>query len=146
MYEEYKQRWRAVKGLRDIYIRFNQAESWYDQHNVHSNRQLLDVWLEYLHMLNLEQFDIDVWKAVFKANKCCSELRNEAIQTIAEYRFYYRDIKELFLSNGNISLPYLVTGNKICFEKVMNLLYFLFFWDNSKERLGWGNKLYRTIL
>ena len=146
MHEEYKRRWRAVKDLRDVYIRFNQAESWYDQYDLHSNHQLLDVWLEYLHVLNLEQFDVDVWKALFKADKRCSELRREAIQTIAEHRFCYRDMKELFLSNGNISPPHLVTGNKMRFDKVMDLLYFLFLWDDGEERCGWGNKPYRTIL
>ncbi|KAH6665073.1 hypothetical protein B0J14DRAFT_680785 [Halenospora varia] len=34
IYEEYKRRWRAVKDLRDVYIRFTQAESWYDRYNV----------------------------------------------------------------------------------------------------------------
>jgi hypothetical protein len=27
MHEEYKRRWRAVKDLRDVYVRFSQAES-----------------------------------------------------------------------------------------------------------------------
>jgi hypothetical protein len=30
MHEEYKRRWRAVKDLRDVFVRFNQAKSWYD--------------------------------------------------------------------------------------------------------------------
>ncbi|OBT54137.1 hypothetical protein VE04_06765, partial [Pseudogymnoascus sp. 24MN13] len=29
MHEEYKRRWRAVKDLRNVFIRFNQAETWY---------------------------------------------------------------------------------------------------------------------
>ncbi|RAL58025.1 hypothetical protein DID88_009089 [Monilinia fructigena] len=63
MHEEYKRRWRAVKDLRDVYIRFNQAESWYDRYHVQRSTALLGKWLEYLHALNLEQFDADIWKA-----------------------------------------------------------------------------------
>ena len=32
MHEENKRRWRAVKDLRDFYVRFNQAKSWYDKY------------------------------------------------------------------------------------------------------------------
>jgi hypothetical protein len=60
MHEEYKRRWRAVKDLRDVYVRFNQAESWYDRYNVQNSSCLLDKWLEYLYVLNLEQFDTDI--------------------------------------------------------------------------------------
>jgi hypothetical protein len=77
-------------------------------------------------VLNLEQFDVDIWKALFKADKRCFRLRSEAIQTIAEHRFCNRDMKGLFSANEYISPPYLVTGNKVCFEKAIGFLYFLF--------------------
>jgi hypothetical protein len=34
MYEEYKRRWRAVKDLQDVFVRFNQADSWYNCYHV----------------------------------------------------------------------------------------------------------------
>ena len=68
MHEEYKRRWRAVKDLRDVHIRFNQAESWYDRYNVRRSASLSDKWLEYLHVLNFEQFDTDIWKAMLKCH------------------------------------------------------------------------------
>lgn len=74
MHKEYKRRWRAVKDLRDVYVRFNQAESWYDRYNVPRSAPLLDKWLEYLHALNLEQFDADIWKAMLKCDKRSPEL------------------------------------------------------------------------
>jgi hypothetical protein len=146
MHEEYKRRWRAVKDLRDVYIRFNQAESWYDRYKVYNNPALLSKWLEYLHVLNLEQFDTDVWKAMIKANKRYPELTAEATQQKGEVQFCYRDMKSMFSVDGVIGLPHFVTGNKMRFERVADLLNFLFLWDDGEERLGWGCKPYRAIL
>ncbi|OBT59879.1 hypothetical protein VE03_10485 [Pseudogymnoascus sp. 23342-1-I1] len=75
MHKEYKRRWRAVKDLRDVYIRFSQAESWHEQYNMQDNQGLEKVWLEYLIALNLEQFDVDVQRAMLTANKRSNELR-----------------------------------------------------------------------
>lgn len=145
MHEEYKRRWRAVKDLRDVFVRFNQAKSWYDQYNMQGNRRLRTAWLEYLHVLNLEQFDADVWKAMLKANKRSPELNPECSKLPAETRFCYSDMKRMFLVNGTVGPPHLVTGNKMRFEGIKDLLNFLFLWD-ERERSGWGNKPYRVIL
>ena len=59
MHKEYKQRQQVVKDLQDVYIHFNQAKAWYDQYYVQQGLQLLDKQLEYLHALNLKQFDAD---------------------------------------------------------------------------------------
>jgi hypothetical protein len=80
MYEEYNRRWRAVEDLRDVFIRFNQAESWYEKYNMRGNRGLEETWLEYLILLNIEQFDVDVWSALLKANEHSLELRPSAGQ------------------------------------------------------------------
>ncbi|KAF2462478.1 uncharacterized protein BDR25DRAFT_249210 [Lindgomyces ingoldianus] len=145
MHKQYKRRWRAVKDLRDVYIRFNQAEAWYDLYGVDQNPGLLGKWLEYLHALNLEQFDSDVWKAMLKANKRRPELTPEGIQRNSQVAFCHQDMKELFVVDGMVCSPHFVTGNKMRFEKVGDLLKFLFLWDEEK-RLGWGDKPYRTIL
>lgn len=39
----------------------------------------------------------------------------------------------------------MVTGNKMRFEGVKDLVHFLFMWDDGKERRGWGSKPYRVI-
>jgi hypothetical protein len=145
LHKEYKRRWRAVKDLRDVYVRFHQAESWYEQHNLRHSPRLLEKWLEYLHALNLEQFDLDVWKAVLKANSGKAELTPEAIQSNGEVEYCYRGMKKMFLVNGVASPPHFVTGNKMQFERVADLLDFLFLWD-EQERSGWGHKPYRVIL
>ncbi|KAF2623615.1 hypothetical protein BU25DRAFT_451327, partial [Macroventuria anomochaeta] len=48
MHTEYKKRWQAVKDLQNVYVRFNQAERWFHQHNIGKNPALLRKWLEYL--------------------------------------------------------------------------------------------------
>jgi hypothetical protein len=145
MHDEYKRRWRAVKDLRDVHVRFNQAESWYDRYNIAHNPRLLTRWLEYLHALNLEQFDADVWKAMLKVNKRNSELAPDANLRRFESHFCYRDMKDMFSVNGVVKPPHFVTGNKMRFEKVADLLHFLFLWDDGEERRGWGSKPYRAI-
>jgi hypothetical protein len=146
MHEEYKRRWRAVKDLRDVYIRFNQAESWYERYSVQHSAALSDKWLEYLHALNLEQFDTDVWGAVLKCHKRSPELAPEAIQHRGDIRFCYHDMKRMFAVDAAIGPPHFVTGNKMRFEKVAELLDFLFLWEDGQERPGWGHKPYRVIL
>jgi hypothetical protein len=146
MHEEYKRRWRAVKDLRDVYIRFSQAESWYDRYNVQESRPLLEKWLEYLHILSLEQFDADVWKVMLRSHTRSPELAPGAIEQQGEMRFCYHDMKRTFWINGASVAPHFVTGNKMRFERVGALLNFLFLWDDGEERPGWGHKPYRTIL
>jgi len=146
MHEEYKRRWRAVKDLRDVYIRFNQAESWFDRYNVRHSGPLLSNWLEYLHALNLEQFDVDIWKAMLKSNKRCPELTPDVVKQEGEIQFCYYGMKRMFRVDGVPSSPHFVTGNKMRFERVGDLLDFLFLWEDDKERPGWGNKPYRAIL
>ncbi|KFZ24910.1 hypothetical protein V502_00587 [Pseudogymnoascus sp. VKM F-4520 (FW-2644)] len=145
MHEEYKRRWRAVKDLRDVFIRFNQAETWYGQYSINGNWRLQDLWLEYLHVLNLEQFDTDIWKTMLKSHRRCPELRPEAIQKRMDGQFCYQDMKEMFQVDGQASPPHVVTGNSMRLERVIDVLEFLFMWDDGKERCGWGSRPYWVI-
>ncbi|KAF1957688.1 hypothetical protein CC80DRAFT_515786 [Byssothecium circinans] len=77
---------RAVKDLRDVFVRFNQATGWYQQYN----------WLEYLHALNLEQFDADN----------------------GNMAFCYRGMKRMFLQEGVATPPHIIIGNKMRFAKL----------------------------
>ena len=146
MHAEYKRRWRAVKDLRDVYIRFSQAESWYDRYHVRQSRRLLSKWLEYLHALNLEQFDADIWKAMLKCNKRCPELTPDVVKQEGEIRFCYHGMNRMFRVDRVSCPPHFVTGNKMRFERVGDLLNFLFLWEDGQERPGWGNKPFRAIL
>lgn len=74
MHAKYKRRWRAVQDLRDVFVRFNQATGWFQQYSVLQHPRLLGTWLEYLHVLCLEQFDADVWAAMLAAHKSRPEL------------------------------------------------------------------------
>jgi hypothetical protein len=146
MHEEYRRRWRAVKDLRDVYIRFNQAESWFERYSVGQSAPLLDKWLEYLHVLNLEQFDADIWKAMLRSNKRSPELISTATAQQGKMQFCHADMKHAFSINGTPIAPHFVTGNKMRFERVGELLNFLFLWEDGQDRPGWGSKPYRTIL
>jgi hypothetical protein len=52
----------------------------------------------------------------------------------------------MFSINAVAGPPHFITGNKMRFENVTNLLGFLFLWEDGNERLGWGSKPYRAIL
>jgi hypothetical protein len=60
--------------------------------------------------------------------------------------YCYYGMKGMFSVDGVICLLHLVTGNKMRFERVAELLDFLFLWDDGAERLGWGCKPYCLIL
>jgi hypothetical protein len=107
---------------------------------------LLEKWLEYLHALNLEQFDVDITKAMLKCNKHSRELTPGLVQERGDIRFCRRGMKAMFMVDGVVGPPHFVTGNKMRFDSVIDLLDFLFLWDDGQERRGWGQKAYRVIL
>jgi hypothetical protein len=148
MHEEYKRRWRAVKDLRDVYIRFSQAESWYSQYQIQESETLLNRWLEYLHALNIEQFDTDLKKAMLKSHKRYPELTPEAIRQLQEgqIQFSHHSMKAMFTVDRALGPPHFVTGNKMQFERAGQLLDFLFLWENGQLQPGWGSRPFRTIL
>ncbi|KAF2622933.1 hypothetical protein BU25DRAFT_451613 [Macroventuria anomochaeta] len=145
MHTEYKKRWQAVKDLQNIYVRFNQAERWFQEHNIGKNPGLLRKWLEYLYALNLEQFDADVWKAMLKAHKQTQQLSPQALEQRGKMAYCFDGMKGFFLNNGVVSPPHIVTGNKGAFKGVEDLLNFLFL-EDERKRLGWGWKPFRQIL
>jgi hypothetical protein len=146
MHSEYKRRWQAVKDLRDVFVRFNQAEGWYGRYQVKEKPGLLRKWLEYLHVLTMEQFDADVWKAMLAAHKRSPELSPEAVTQGGPVAYCWKSMRELFLVDGVRCPPHVVTGNKGRFKQLGDLLPFLFEWDDGQERAGWGYKPYRILL
>ncbi|KAF2626745.1 hypothetical protein BU25DRAFT_342766 [Macroventuria anomochaeta] len=92
---EYKRRWQAVKDLQNVFVRFNQAERWLHQYNIRQKPGLLRKWLEYLYALNLEQFDVDLWKAVLKAKKQAQQLSPQALQQAGKMAYCYDGMKDL---------------------------------------------------
>jgi hypothetical protein len=146
VHKEYKRRWRAVKDLRDVFVRFNQASGWYSQYHLEQHPQWCDKWLEYLHALNLEQFDADVWKAMLAANKRAPELSPALVEGDGRIAYCHKGMKDIFRVHGVASGPYLVTGNKKRFAQVGDILNFLFGWDDKEDRSSWASKPYRLIL
>lgn len=146
MHAEYKRRWKSVKDLRDVFVRFNQAAGWYERYNIKQHPQLLEKWLEYLHVLAIDQFDADICKTMLAAHKRHPELSPAALERDGHIRFCHRGMRDMFLVDGIVGPPHFVTGNKMRFSKVGELLDFLFLWDDGKERVGWESKPYRVII
>jgi hypothetical protein len=63
---------------------------------------------------------------MLKSDKRSPKLIPGAVKQGGEIRFCYNGMKRMFRINGVPSLPYFVTGNKMRFERVGNLLDFLF--------------------
>jgi hypothetical protein len=94
----------------------------------------------------MAQFDADVWRTMLVVHKRSSELSPQALKQKDNVAYCYYGMKGMFSVDGVIYPPHLVTGNKIRFERVAELLDFLFLWDDGAEQLGWGCKPYRLIL
>lgn len=107
-------------------MQFNQAIGWYQQYDVQQHPWLLQKWLEYLHALNLEQFDADLWSSMLAAHKSHPKLSPAALKQEGNIAFYYRSIRRMFLKEGVVTPPHIVTGNKMRFATVDKLLDFLF--------------------
>jgi hypothetical protein len=144
MHNEYKRRWRAVKDLRDVFVRFNQADSWFNRYNVLQTPTLRQRWLEYLHALTLEQFDADIWKAMLKSNKRFSELTPETVRGQVPLRFSHDGMQVMFSVDGVQCPQNFVTGNKMRFETAGEVVKFLFERTDQK-RTGWDNTPFRVI-
>ncbi|KAK7178210.1 hypothetical protein PSPO01_15744 [Paraphaeosphaeria sporulosa] len=80
------------------------------------------------------------------AHKSCPELSAAALEQDGSVAFCYSGMKRMFIDEGLVAPPHIVTGNKMRFSAVDKLLEFLFLWDDEQERAGWGAKPFRLIL
>ncbi|KAF4620107.1 hypothetical protein G7Y89_g14718 [Cudoniella acicularis] len=145
LHQQYKRRWRAVRDLRSAFVRLSQADAWFDQYHLAQNQSLRNKWLEYLHVLNIEQFDSDIWKTVLKINISRPELTPGIVDRLPDIQFCFQDMREMCELEGQISAPHVVTGNKFRFKNSFDLLCFLFCWRDGNERIGWDAEPYRMI-
>jgi hypothetical protein len=128
VHPEYKRQWLAVKDLRDVYYQFNQATEWYSQYNLQEDYRARRSWLEYLHALNLQQFDADICRHMCDSHKRNPELSPSALQHCKSNRisFCYKGMKLAFKSDRVEHPPYIVISNRQRFAKVKDLLVTLF--------------------
>ena len=87
---------------------------------------LCEKWLEYLHALNLEQFDADVWLAMQAAHKAQPQLSPTAFKQAGNIQFSYKGMETLFLSRAREAPPHIVTGNKMRLSTAQIVLKQLF--------------------
>lgn len=145
LHRQYKRRWRAVRDLRSAFVRLSQADSWFGQYNLAQNQHLRNKWLEYQLVLNIEQFDSDVWKTVLRMNMSHPELAPGIVDRLSDIQFCFQDMQEICKLEGQICPPHSVTGNKTLFKTSFQLLCFLFFWKDGRKRMGWDAEPYRMI-
>jgi hypothetical protein len=148
LHAEYRRKWKAVKDLRDVFVRFSQAEAWYERYDMSQKQALQQKWLEYLHVLNMEQFDADLWKSLLATDKRGQVLNPVVVEQMANggmIRFCHRGMRNVFLSDGIVSPPQYVRGNRSGDLHTADVLKFIFGRDD-RPREGWAHKPYRLIL
>jgi hypothetical protein len=145
LHREYRRRWRAVRDLRSVFVRLSQADAWFDQYDLAQDQPLRTKWLEYLLVLNIEQFDSDIWKTVLKMDRSRPELTPGMADQLPNLRFCFEDMRAMCKVQGEVGPPHIVTGNKSRFKNGFELLSYLFSWNDGHERMGWDAEPYRMI-
>jgi hypothetical protein len=74
----------------------------------------------------MAQFDADVWRTMLAVHKRSSELSLQALEQKDNVAYCYHGMKGMFSIDGVICPLHLVTRNKMRFERVAELLDFLF--------------------
>lgn len=159
IYRQYQRRWRAVRDLRDVYIRLGQADEWFVQHHItdhdgagapsgryRSVLERVEAWLSFLHGLNLNQFDHDVATVMQRSHRAHPELAQDyGVARLSRLSFCLAGMGKLYLVNGFRSPPHSITGNKARFTTSSALINFLFDYDDGEVRGSWGRMTYRLI-
>jgi hypothetical protein len=83
-------------------------------------------------MLNLEQFDLDVWKTMLKTHQRSPELIPDVAQQQGGFRFCHQKMRRIFSVDGVICGPHTVTGNRMQRGTVTDVLRSLFGWDDQE--------------
>ncbi len=65
-----------------------------------SKPSLLEKWLDFLHVLNIEQFGVDIWKAMLKSHERSPELHRNVLRGGGNFQFCIEEIKEMFFADG----------------------------------------------
>lgn len=155
IHAQYQRRWRAVRDLRDVYIRLGQADEWFIQHDIGGgggggaktmNYRKQEKWLQFLHSLNLNQFDHDVASAMVKSHRAHPELaRDYSAAQLAQLSFSYSGMHSLYSVGGERQPPHSITGNKARFATASALVDFLLDFEDGEVRGSWERITYRMI-
>jgi hypothetical protein len=128
-----------------VFVRLSQADAWFDQYDLAQDQPLRTKWLEYLLVLNIEQFDSDIWKTVLRMDQSRPELAPGMADQLPNLRFCFGDMRAMCKVGGEVGPPHIVTGNKSRFKNGFELLSYLFSWRDGHERVGWDAEPYRMI-
>ncbi|KAH6957666.1 hypothetical protein BKA56DRAFT_563009 [Ilyonectria sp. MPI-CAGE-AT-0026] len=140
---EYGRQWKVIRDIRDVHARMWQAQRWAQQYSVRQSPENRCVWLEYLHSTVIESFQCDVWRAARKSLdwKSGSDLTDEAAAQYSAIQpppYCYDILQSCFHDrrrNINHTRPYFLTGNKLRFPHVWDLVCDLLGFDLRDGRL-----------
>ena len=111
-----------------------------------SRRWKRRAWLNYLHGLNLNQFDHDIAGAMKRNHKNHPKLaRDYSIKELAQLQFCHEGLAQVFEINGMTQPPHYVIGNKGRFTTASSLINFLLDFGDAETRRGWAKLTYRLI-
>jgi hypothetical protein len=149
LHRQYQRRWRAVRDLRDVYVRLGQAEEWFTRHHLRGCGRDQRQWLDFLHGLNINQFDLDISTSLLRSHKSYPELApSESEYKVSSFTpFCYRTLRKTFQvdpDHGPLP-PHTVLGNKGRFTSSSELIDFLFNWDKNPKQGSWAKLTYRLI-
>jgi len=158
LYSQYRRRWRAVRDLRDVYIRLGQIDGWAIQYQISKsgNENRREAWLDFLIGLNLNQFDHDTATAMWKSHLARPELAyvqpdgpvtGGSGSWMAGKQFCYRDLRKAFQTDNpnDLGPPHTVTSNKGRFKTTQHLVDFLFEEVSGYTYSSWKKMTYRMI-
>lgn len=153
--KEYRKNWKAVKDLRNVYLRHSQAHEWIRKHNLARTFRkgaevfgepdnvkcyLASVILNYFTALVFNEFQAYTRKEM---QRVCgkNELKPESTVdgALNDMHFTYNSMKRHYKQVGSDPGPKLGTGNKCQWTRAWELVNFLFDWEVHKF-VDWENK------
>ncbi|KAH8654364.1 hypothetical protein BGZ61DRAFT_295069, partial [Ilyonectria robusta] len=155
---EYGRQWKVIRDIRDVYVRMWQAHKWAQQYSVRQLPKNRCVWLEYLCSTVIELFQCDMWRAARKSLdwKGGSDLTDEAAAQYSATQpppYCYDVLQSSFHDrrrNINHTRPHFLTGNKIRFPHVWDLVCDLLGFDlrdgHLEQRKGLQSMPYRIAV
>ena len=132
-HQQFKKKARQVKELKDVWVRFEQANQWFIKHDLQKpGPKALDrqwQWLEYLICLVINQFDLDIFEAMLRNHTTNPELRGNCatIKALEQTRFCHTDMSAMFedQAGGPPLPPHTSISNRSKITTAYQLLSFL---------------------
>lgn len=113
---------------------------------LNGSRRKCRAWIDFLHGLNLNQFDYDVASMMKKNHRTSPELLgDDSMARLTQLSFCYEGLAQLFSINGEAQPPHSIVGNKTRMKTAGALVDYLLDFDDGEARPSWADLSYRLI-